>query len=374
MVVGAMGIGQADAGKTIAIHGSTGEFWIDPDAPTRARLSQLIQLQLERKKQAERARTKPSITLDGVRIEILANVGNARDSSVAAENGAEGVGLLRTEFLFLSRQEAPTEDDQVQALREICEPISGPIIIRTLDVGADKPLPFSPQAEEHNPYLGVRGIRLSLHSPEVFLPHLRAILRAGVGHEIWLMFPMIALAREAKEAFGLVDEAHRQLQAANIPHGWPIKRGVMIEVPSAALLAEQLAEDIDFFSIGTNDLTQYTMAAERGNANVADLQDALHPAVLRLMKSVLEGSEQRHRHVSVCGDAASDPLAAAIFAKLGIRSLSVRPNQSAEIKALFRDLHIARLQEMAARAPLLHDAQEVRSLVAAYLGTPSPTK
>jgi phosphoenolpyruvate-protein kinase (PTS system EI component) len=240
-------------------------------------------------------------------------------------------------------------------------------------VGADKPLPFSPQAEEHNPYLGVRGIRLSLHSPEVFLPHLRAILRAGVGHEIWLMFPMIALAREAKEAFGLVDEAHRQLQAANIPHGWPIKRGVMIEVPSAALLAEQLAEDIDFFSIGTNDLTQYTMAAERGNANVADLQDALHPAVLRLMKSVLEGSEQRHRHVSVCGDAASDPLAAAIFAGLGIRSLSVRPNQSAEIKALFRDLHIARLQEMAARAPLLHDAQEVRSLVAAYLGTPSPT-
>jgi phosphoenolpyruvate-protein phosphotransferase/dihydroxyacetone kinase phosphotransfer subunit len=373
MVVGAMGIGQADAGKTIAIHGSTGEFWIEPDAPTRARLSQLIQLQLERKKQAERARTKPSITLDGVRIEILANVGNARDSSVAAENGAEGVGLLRTEFLFLSRKEAPTEDDQVQALREICEPISGPIIIRTLDVGADKPLPFSPQAEEHNPYLGVRGIRLSLHSPEVFLPHLRAILRAGVGHEIWLMFPMIALAREAKEAFGLVDEAHRQLQAANIPHGWPIKRGVMIEVPSAALLAEQLAEDIDFFSIGTNDLTQYTMAAERGNANVADLQDALHPAVLRLMKSVLEGSEQRHRHVSVCGDAASDPLAAAIFAGLGIRSLSVRPNQSAEIKALFRDLHIARLQEMAARAPLLHDAQEVRSLVAAYLGTPSPT-
>ncbi len=373
MIVGAVGIGEADTGKTVAIDGSSGEFWINPDIP-RARLSQLIQLQLERKKQSQRARTEPSITADGVRIEILANVGNARDSRVAAENGAEGVGLLRTEFLFLSRKEAPTEDDQFHALREICEPISGPIIIRTLDVGADKPLPFLPQPQEHNPYLGMRGIRLSLHSPELFLPHLRAILRAGVGHEIWLMFPMIALQHEAQQALALLDEAHHQLQACNITHAWPIQRGVMIEVPSAALLAGQLAEDLDFFSIGTNDLTQYTMAAERGNANVADLQDALHPAVLRLMKSVVEGAEKRHRHVSVCGDAASDPLAAAIFAGLGIHSLSVRPNQCAEIKALFRGLEIAGLQETAAQSLHLHDAPEVRSLVAEYLNLASPTK
>ncbi len=374
MVVGASGIGAADAGKLVTIDGSTGEFWINPDAPTRARLNELMQLQLERKKKAERARTDPSVTLDGVRMEILTNVGNARDSRIAAENGAEGVGLLRTEFLFLSRKEAPTEDDQVNALREICEPITGPIIIRTLDVGADKPLAFLPQPEEHNPYLGARGIRLSLQSPKLFLPHLRAILRAGVGHEIWLMFPMIALVREARQALELLDEAHRQLEAGNIPHAWPIQRGVMIEVPSAALLADQLAEDLDFFSIGTNDLTQYTMAAERGNANVADLQDPLHPAVLLLMKSVVEGAASRHRHVSVCGDAASDPLAAAIFAGLGIRSLSVRPNQSAEIKALFRGLEIARLQEMAAQALRLQDGREVRGLVAEHFHALSPTK
>ena len=220
-----------------------------------------------------------------------------------------------------------TEEDQVQALREICEPISGPIIVRTLDVGADKPLPFLPQPEEHNPYLGVRGIRLSLHSPEVFLPHLRAILRSGVGHDIWLMFPMIATQQEIREAF-VCSTKHISNCSKGTAHIWPIKRGIMIEVPSAALLAEQLAEDIDFFSIGTNDLTQYTMAAERGNANVADLQDALHPAVLRLMKSVVEGADA-DRHVSVCGDAASDPLAAA-FAGLGIRSFSVRPNQAAD--------------------------------------------
>ncbi len=186
----------------------------NPDATTRAHAERdHTGFKLERKKQAERARTEPSITLDGVRIEILANVGNARDSKIAADNGAEGVGLLRTEFLFLSRKEAPTEDDQVDALREICEPIAGPIIVRTLDVGADKPLAFLPQAEEHNPYLGVRGIRLSLHSPELFLPHLRAILRSGVGHEIWLMFPMIALMQEARQALELLDEAHRQLLA-----------------------------------------------------------------------------------------------------------------------------------------------------------------
>ncbi len=374
MVVGASGIGAGDVGKTIAMDGATGEFWINPDAPTRARLNEVLQLQNERRKQAERARTEPSITLDNIRMQVLANVGNARDSRAAAENGAEGVGLLRTEFLFLSRKEAPTEDEQVHALRAICEPISGPIIVRTLDVGADKPLPFLPQAEEHNPYLGLRGIRLSLLSPQLFLQHLRAILRAGVGHEIWLMFPMVAVAQEARQALELLDEAHRQLQAGNIPHAWPIKRGVMIEVPSAALLAGQLAEDLDFFSIGTNDLTQYTLAAERGNANVANLQDALHPAVLRLMKSVVEGAESLHRHVSVCGDAASDPLAATIFAGLGIRSLSVRPNQSAATKALFRDLHMARLQEMTTQALFLHDAQDVRRLVTERLGTVSPTK
>ncbi len=374
MVVGAIGITAADAGEAVAMNGSTGEFWVDPDAATTTRLESIRQAQQERRSQAEKARTEPSITIDGVRVEILANVGNARDSRIAAENGAEGVGLLRTEFLFLSRKDAPTEDDQVKALREIYEPMSGPIIVRTLDVGADKPLPFLPQPQEHNPYLGVRGIRLSLHSPEVFLPHLRAILRAGIGHEIWIMFPMISILQEARQALDLLDEAHRQLQTSSTPHAWPIKRGVMIEVPSAALLAEQLGEQLDFFSIGTNDLTQYTMAAERGNANVADLQDALHPAVLRLMKSVLEGAATQHRHVSVCGDAASDPSAAAIFAGLGIRSLSVRPNQAAETKALFRELHMARLREMAAHSLLLHDAREVRSLVAEHLSTASASK
>ena len=218
---------------------------------------------------------------------------------MAAQNGAEGIGLLRTEFLFVSRRQAPNEDEQVRALREIYAPVSGPIIVRTLDVGADKPLAFLRQRAEHNPYLGVRGIRLSLHSPELFLPHLRAILRSGAGHKIWLMFPMISLRRKWSRPCGCWSRRIGNCKTKGIPHVWPIKRGIMIEVPSAALISEQLAQDLDFFSIGTNDLTQYTMAAERGNTAVAELQDALHPAVLRLVKSVVEGASQRNRHVSV---------------------------------------------------------------------------
>ena len=300
-------------------------------------------------------------------MEVFANVGNAREAMAAAENGADGIGLLRTEFLFASRTQAPSEDDQVRALREIYAVIAGPVIVRTLDVGADKPLAFLPQPEEHNPYLGVRGIRLSLQSPELFLAHLRAILRSGAEHDIRIMFPMISLATEAQQALQLLQQAHEQLRAEGIAQIWPIKRGVMIEVPSAALASKHLAEELDFFSIGTNDLTQYTMAAERGNARLGELQDALHPAVLRLMKTVVEGASKRGRHVSVCGDAASDNLAAAIFAGLGICSLSVRPRQVAEIKELFRKLHFAELKAIAGQALGCRDATAVRSLIGHYL-------
>jgi phosphoenolpyruvate-protein phosphotransferase/dihydroxyacetone kinase phosphotransfer subunit len=375
MVVGATSIGEGDIGKLAAMDGSTGEFWIDPDSQTIARLEIAKQVETQRKSVVSAAADQPSITLDGVRMEILAIVGNSNDAAVAAQSGAEGIGLLRTEFLFASRRDAPSEDEQVRALREIYVPISGPIIVRTLDVGADKPLAFLPQNAERNPYLGVRGIRLSLHSSELFLTHLRAILRSGEGHNIWLMFPMISQLNEVEQALQLLEQAHNELEVNAVPHLWPLKRGIMIEVPSAALLSEQFAQDLDFFSIGTNDLTQYTMAAERGNASVAELQDALSPAVLRLMHLLVDGASRHNRHVSVCGDAASDPLAAAIFAGLGVHSLSVRPKQVAEIKALFRDLRLSELKEIAGQALQCHEACGVRSLIRTYLQTAnlSPT-
>ncbi len=367
MVVGATSIGEGDVGRLVAMDGSTGEFWIDPDTQTIARLEKSKQVETQRKSVVSAAGNQPSVTLDGARMEILANVGNSNDAFVAAQNGAEGIGLLRTEFLFVSRREAPSEDEQVRLLREIYAPISGPIIVRTLDVGADKPLAFLPQRAERNPYLGVRGIRLSLHSPELFLTHLRAILRSGEDREIWVMFPMISQLTEVEQALQLLEQAHDQLEANEVPHLWPLKRGIMIEVPSAALLSEQLAQDLDFFSIGTNDLTQYTMAAERGNAAVAELHDALSPAVLRLIQLVVDGASRHNRHVSVCGDAASDPLAAAIFAGSGIHSLSVRPKQVAEIKALFRNLRLRELKEIAGQALQCREAADVRKLIQTYI-------
>ena len=374
MVVGAACITQSDVGKTVALDGSTGEVWIDPDEPTIAKLKNRQKVQLERKNLAAAARSQASVTMDGTRIEVLANVGSAREAAMAAENGAEGVGLLRTEFLFANRTQAPSEDEQVTALREIYDSITGLVVVRTLDVGADKPLAFLPQPEEHNPYLGVRGIRLSLQSPDLFLTHLRAILRSGAGHDIWVMFPMISLVDEAQQALRLLQQAHEQLQKEGTPHVWPVKQGAMIEVPSAALAGEQLAEVLDFFSIGTNDLTQYTMAAERGNAELGQLQDALQPAVLRLIRAVVDGAGKHDRHVSVCGDAASDPLAAAILAGLGIRSLSVRPGQVAEIKELFRKAYLAELKAIAGEAVVCNDAAAVRSLIGHYLEAAANTR
>jgi phosphoenolpyruvate-protein phosphotransferase len=349
------------AGKTIAFDGATGEVWIDPDAQVVETL-QLRKAVLEQKQlQAEADRLRPSQTLDGTCIQILANVGSVSDSTIAAKQGAEGIGLLRTEFLFLSRQQPPSEDEQVLALGPVLTGIAGPVIVRTLDVGGDKPLPFLPNFSEHNPYLGVRGIRLSLRLPELFLAHLRAILRAGNGRDLGIMFPMVATLEEVKRAKQFVDQARHDLVARSVEAACAVKLGAMIEVPSAALQIEQLAGELDFFSIGTNDLTQYVMAAERGNSSVAELQDALHPAVLRLIQQVVEVAQGHGKHVSICGDAASDPVAAAVFIGLGVRSLSVRPREAAGIKALVRTLDCGELKQLAREALAARNAAEVRT-------------
>ncbi len=298
---------------------------------------------------------------------MLANVGNVNDAEAAAQNGAEGIGLLRSEFLFLSRTEAPSEREQEQALRDIFNAIPGTVIVRTLDVGADKPLAFQPQPHENNPFLGVRGIRSSLRCPEFFVTHLRAILSAAAGRDAWLMLPMVSIVDEIHQTRSLLERAHEELEAEGRDHLWPVKLGVMIEVPSAALMAEQLAEEAEFFSIGTNDLTQYVMAAERGNGALGSLQDALQPAVLRLMKKVANSAAITARHVSICGDAASDPIAALVFVGLGIHSLSVRPKQAAEIKALFRQLKYSDLTALAHDALQCVDADHVRAICREYL-------
>jgi phosphocarrier protein FPr len=370
MVVGASGIADATLGAdaVLAIDGATGEVWVDPPEPQLAMIRARQQALLQERAALEGAKREPAITLDHERIEILANVGNTADALQAMDNGAEGVGLLRTEFVYLANKEMPSEDQQTASLAAVLKELGpGPVVIRTPDVGADKPLAYLEAAEEHNPFLGVRGLRLSFRYPEFFRSNLKAILRAGVAHDVWIMFPMVTSPEEMRKARGFAEEAHAALDRAGVEHRWPVKLGMMVEVPAAAVLAGRFAQLADFFSIGTNDLTQYVMATERGNADLDSLQDTAHPAVLRTVHSICQAADAASCHVSVCGDAASDPVAAALLVGAGIRSLSVRPNQVAAIKAQVRRFSFAELRTLAADAMKLDNSAEVRKLASGFL-------
>ncbi|MDR3436743.1 phosphoenolpyruvate--protein phosphotransferase [Telmatospirillum sp.] len=365
MVVGAKSIDPEAlaAVSVLAIDGATGEVWADPESVVLSEIERRRGAALAERAAFEKARHDPAVTLDGCGVEVLANVGNAADATAARENGAEGVGLLRTEFLYLTRTEMPTEDQQTQALAAVLANLGpGPVVIRTPDIGADKPLAFMASAEEHNPFLGVRGLRLSFRHPGFFASNLRAILRAGLETDVWIMFPMVTSPEEMSQARDFAETAHRDLEKGGVPHRWPVKLGMMVEVPAAALMAERFARQADFFSIGTNDLTQYILAAERGNGDLESLQDAVHPAVLRAIRAICDRASEACCHLSVCGDAASDPLAAALLIGSGVRSLSVRPNQVAAIKAQIRRVSTVTLRELADKARQCDNSVEVRQL------------
>src|SRR6266568_2822058 len=375
LVVGASGVNSAKVGPdtVIAIDGATGEVWVDPSADEVTMIEARRQVLLKEHAALEGAKRDPALTRDKVRIEVLANVGNAADAIQARENGAEGVGLLRTEFVYLSNKVMPTEDQQTASLAAVLAGLGpGPVVIRTPDVGADKPLAYLPAMEEHNPFLGVRGLRLSFRYPEFFRSNLKAILRAGVAegadHDVWIMFPMVTSPEEMQRAREAAEEAHVELERGGVAHRWPVKLGMMVEVPAAALLAGRFAKLADFFSIGTNDLTQYVLASERGNANLAALQDTVHPAVLRTIRQICEEADAAGCHVSVCGDAASDAVAAVLMVGAGARSLSVRPNRVAAIKAEMRKFSIGELQMLAAEAMMRDNSAAVRELVGGFLG------
>lgn len=347
----------------IAFDGSTGEIWLDPDADFLAAL-QTRQIE-ERKREEEERKTSslPAATHDGHPVEIFANIGDASGVEAALRSGAEGVGLLRTEFLFLERDTAPTEEEQRQALLAIAAKMEGrPVIVRTLDVGGDKELPYLQMPHEDNPFLGVRAIRLCFSHEELFTTHLRAILRAGHGHDFRIMFPMIANVTDLNRAKECLEKVHRDLEKEKMPHLWPVKTGIMIEIPSAAIEAESLAAQADFFSIGTNDLTQYTLAADRGNPELSSYQDALHPAVLRLIEMVVIGARKYGRFVAVCGEAASDERSAAVFVGLGVQEFSLTSAKIPRIKASLRKQSLADLQQLAHAALQCQTAAEVRAL------------
>ncbi|HEY5703953.1 MAG TPA: phosphoenolpyruvate--protein phosphotransferase [Terrimicrobiaceae bacterium] len=357
------GLVQPSKSVIAAFDGESAELWLNP-APDKLRelreRKEMLEKEVER---MARLSNERAITTDGHTVSVLANLGNAAEATEALKHGAEGVGLFRTEFLFLNRHDAPGEEEQYEALRALREVMDQrPVIIRTLDIGGDKEVPSLGLPREANPFLGVRAIRLCLNRRELFRTHLRAILRAGHGGNFQLMFPMISDPQELRDALSELERVRATLREENKAHAWPIPVGIMIEVPSAALLVDQLGPLVDFFSVGTNDLTQYVLAADRDNPELARFQDALHPAVLRLISQLTVTAHEHGKHVGVCGEAASDPIAACLLVGLGVDELSLAPPLIPKVKEAIRSTSKRELEALARKAQSLGAASEVRAL------------
>ena len=305
-----------------------------------------------------------ALTQDGRFIEVAANIGNGQDADQAVQQGADGIGLLRSEFLFLNRREAPTEQQQTQVMEQIGRALGQErsLVVRTLDVGGDKPLSYMPMAEEENPFLGIRGIRLSLTHPEMFKTQIRATLRAAQFTKLKIMFPMIAQVNEFRRAKAMVMEEIEAMKAQGVTLQ-NIEIGAMVEVPSAALMAEQLAKEVDFFSIGTNDLTQYCLAMDRGHPQLAAQANALDPAVLKMIQLTVQGAHKHGKWVGVCGGIAAEPLATALLIGLEVDELSVPAPAIPELKAQIRQLNTEECKHLADKALSLSDASSVRTLL-----------
>lgn len=343
---------EALNGHMAILDGAEGTLTIDPtDEETACYQSRKAKADCEAQA-LEAFRTCPSQTKDGAALEICANIGTPQEAQQAMKYGADGVGLFRSEFLFMDRDALPTEDEQFEAYRTAAQTMAGkPLIIRTLDVGGDKKLPTLELPHEDNPFLGFRAIRMTLSHPEIFRPQLRAILRAAAYGDVRVMFPMIGSMDQLREAKALLREQEQTLQAEGVPTG-PVKVGMMVEIPAAAVLAEEFAKEVDFFSIGTNDLTQYTLAVERGNAAVAHLYAPEHPAVLRLIAMTAQAAAERHIPCGMCGEAAGDPKLAPAFVGMGVNELSMSPRRVPAVRKLLSGLTMDECRQAAEK--LLH--------------------
>lgn len=352
-------------GTLVILDGAKGTLRTNVSEDDVARLRRRQERLAARRTEELAHASEPAVTSDGHRVEVVANIGNVDDARQAMTKGAEGVGLLRSEFIFLGRAQAPTEDEQATIYTAIAEALAPgqPLVIRTLDVGGDKPLPYLPIAPEENPFLGERGIRVGLDRPEVLRTQVRAILRAagaGAGAKVNVMFPMIATLDDFRRAKEIFEDERTALGVA------PVPVGIMVEVPSVAVMAPQFAAEADFFSVGTNDLTQYTLAMDRGHPRLAPQVDALNPAVLGLIAQAVTAAHRAGRWVGVCGGMASDPQAVPILVGLGVDELSASIPAIPAVKAQVRSLSLADCQDLAARALTLDSAAAVRALVPTY--------
>ncbi|NJP04214.1 MAG: phosphoenolpyruvate--protein phosphotransferase [Chloroflexaceae bacterium] len=348
---------EQTSGSTAILDGSAGKLYLEP---TEAELQSARQFQCELAQQRDaeyRDRYQPALMSDGYRVEVVANITRVAEAQQAVEAGAEGIGLMRTEFLYLERATPPTEDEQYTVYAKMIQALNGlPLIIRTLDIGGDKAVPYLDLPAEDNPFLGVRGIRLCLRRPDLFRSQLRAIYRAAQTGPVKIMFPMIATLEEFREAKAIAEEVRLEIGAS------VVEIGIMVEVPSTVWLAREFAQEVDFFSIGTNDLTQYALAIDRLHPTLARYVDGLHPAVLRMIDQTVAAAYEAGKWVGVCGGIAGDPRGAIILAGLGVSELSMSIPSVAAVKARLRQISFTRAQEIARQALNCSTATEVRQL------------
>jgi len=356
----------AGPGARVAIDGGTGEVLIDPDDAAWARLARAADEVAEGRRRDLQESGQPAATLDGTAVTLLANIGTPAEAEAAVALGARGVGLFRTEFLFLERSGPPSEDEQTAAYRTVVEAFRGdPVTVRLIDVGGDKPVPYIPIAPEENPFLGVRALRLAETHPDLLITQLRACYRAATAGPVKVMAPMVADARDVATFLGLADRARSSAVAAGHDIGEP-SLGIMLEIPSAVLTADAFFGRLAFASLGTNDLLQYTLAADRGNPALEGYRDSLHPAVLRLIAMAVESAERAGVELSVCGEMAGDPAAALALVGLGVRSLSMTAPSLPAVRRAVRSVRLADL-EAAARASLADaGAADVRERFGAF--------
>ncbi|MDI3341013.1 MAG: phosphoenolpyruvate--protein phosphotransferase [Sphaerobacter sp.] len=348
-IVGVAGaLAQAQDGEGAIVDGDWGELILSPETATVSDYQGRVDAARQERARLRALQAVPAETMDNVRITLLANIGTPREAEIALTHGAEGVGLFRTEFLFLDRPEPPSEEEQYAAYRQVATLMAHrPVVIRTLDVGGDKPLPGVRMEREDNPFLGTRGLRLSLRYLDLFRTQIRAILRAAAHGNVWMMFPMVATVQDILDARQVVEDVQAELNAQGIPYGAEMPIGIMVETPAAAVAADVLIREVDFFSIGTNDLVQYTLAVDRTNPNLAQRYDPLDVSVVRLIAQTAAAANGLGKAVAVCGELAGDPEAIPLLIGLGIRELSMTASNIPRAKEIVRSLRVADAEQQA---------------------------
>ena len=352
----------------IAIDGESGEIYINPTEEEKNKLLEIQKTISEEKNELEKYKNMESKTKDGYKVELVSNIGTPKDVELVIENTSEGIGLLRSEFLYMDSESMPTEEEQFNAYKEVAEKMEGKtVIIRTLDVGGDKEIKYLNMEKEANPFLGYRAIRLCLDNVDLFKTQLRALLRASAFGNIAIMFPMISSIEELKKAKEIVEECKKELDEKNIAYKKDIKTGIMIEIPSAAIIADKLAKECDFFSIGTNDLIQYTVAVERGNEKISKLYTKYHPAVIKLVKLAIDGAHKAGIFCGMCGEAASDKLLIPLLIGLGLDEFSMNSNKILQSRKTISKLNKKECEELASQILEMASATEVEEKLKEFI-------